>query len=234
LPWNLLKLKEGEFMKRLATLMIVAAGVAASGVVMAQSADRAGSWEARTALTFENSATWDFEGGTEARIENDLGFVLGFAYHLNDNLEFGGGLEFGQQDYTADIASGTFPGTVFSVDGELESFRLMLDGTYNFLPGKFSPFVTGGIGWSWVDTNIATQPPQTGCWWDPWWGYICTSYQNTKSIDGLTYRLGVGMRYDISDSLAIHAAYRMTWIDLDNAEGTPDQDGFLLGIGWKF
>jgi len=24
------------------------------------------------------------------------------------------------------------------------------------------------------------------------------------------------------------------WVDLDNADGTPDVDGFRLGIGWKF
>jgi len=26
----------------------------------------------------------------------------------------------------------------------------------------------------------------------------------------------------------------MMWVDLDNASGTPDIDGFRLGIGWKF
>jgi hypothetical protein len=24
------------------------------------------------------------------------------------------------------------------------------------------------------------------------------------------------------------------WVDLENADGTPDVDGFRLGIGWKF
>jgi long-subunit fatty acid transport protein len=42
------------------------------------------------------------------------------------------------------------------------------------------------------------------------------------------------MRYDISDQFAVHAAYRFTWTQLDNASGTPDQDGFLLSVGWKF
>ena len=224
----------GDLSKGFAKSIVLLAGIAVTGIAGAQSADRAGTWETRLAVTFENSADWDFEGGTTAEIDSDIGWVLGFGYHLNDNFEVGGTFEFGQQDYVADIANGTLPGVVFSVDGELETLRLMIDGTYNFLPGKFSPFISGAIGYSWIDTNIATQPPQTGCWWDPWWGYICTTYQNTKSIDGLTYRLGVGMRYDISDTFAVHAAYRMTWIDLDNANGTPDQDGFLLGVGWKF
>jgi len=224
----------GDLKKGLVKATILLAGIAATGIAGAQSADRAGNWESRLAVSFDNSSDWDFEGGTDAAVDSDVSWIFGFGYHYTDNLEFGGTFEFGQQDYQADIASGTLPGVVFSVDGELETMRLMIDGTYNFLPGKFSPFISAAVGWSWIDTNIATQPPQTGCWWDPWWGYICTTYQNTKSINGLTYRAGVGLRYDISDSFAIHGAYRMTWTDLENADGTPDQDSFLLGVGWKF
>ena len=44
----------------------------------------------------------------------------------------------------------------------------------------------------------------------------------------------MGARYDFSDSIAVHATYRMMWVDLDNASGTPDIDGFRLGLGWKF
>ena len=95
-------------------------------------------------------------------------------------------------------------------------------------------FVTGGLGWSWVDTNIATEPPQVGCWWDPWYGYICTSFQDTKTLDGLAYQLGVGARYDFSDTLAVHGSYRINWIDFDQAEGTPDFDGFELRVGWRW
>ena len=118
--------------------------------------------------------------------------------------------------------------------GDLEFLTLMGNATYNFLPGQFSPFVTGALGWSWVDTNIATEPPQVGCWWDPWWGYVCSSFQDTRSIDGFSYQVGVGARYDFSDTLAVKGSYRMTWIDFDNAEGTPDFDGFTLSVGWKF
>jgi long-subunit fatty acid transport protein len=42
------------------------------------------------------------------------------------------------------------------------------------------------------------------------------------------------VRYDINDRFALHAAYKFTWTDVSNAKGTPDSDGFLLGIGWKF
>src|SRR5688500_5922755 len=69
----------------------------------AQSADRAGSWETRVGIVFQNSADWDFEGGTTADIDSDTSFLIGASYHLNENLELGGNLSFGQTDYDADI-----------------------------------------------------------------------------------------------------------------------------------
>ena len=195
---------------------------------------RAGTWESRLGVAFTNSADWDFEGGTTADIKSDENLRLGLGYHLTDNIELGGVFNFGQTDYEADIANGLLAGQFFRVKGDLDFTTLMFDGTWNMLSGPFSPFIVGAIGWSWIDTNIATEPPQTGCWWDPWWGYVCSSWQNTRTIDGLTYQLGVGARYDFTDAFAVHASYRVTWIDFSQAKGTPDIDGFEISIGWKF
>jgi len=222
-------------MQRIALLFCVV-GLAAAPVVNAQS--RAGSWETELGVTFQNSSDADFEGGTSADFDSDVSWLFGVSYHYTDQLQFGGTFSFGQTDYDADLAAdvnGDEQSDGFvSVRGDLDFMTLMGNATYNFMPGQFSPFVTGAIGWSWVDTNIATEPPQTGCWWDPWWGYVCTSFQDTKTIDGFSYQVGVGARYDFSDTLAVKGSYRMTWIDFDKAEGTPDFDGFTLSVGWKF
>jgi len=61
---------------------------------------------------------------------------------------------------------------------------LMAEATYNILARPLTPYGTGGLGWSWVDNNIATEPPTVGCWWVPWYGYVCEGYENTKSLDG--------------------------------------------------
>ena len=205
---------------------------------MAAAADRAGGWEARADIVYQNSSDWDFDGGTTAEIDSDTSFLFGVGYHYSENLEFGGNLTFGQTDYEAEVAGDLnndgVPDSVVQVEGEYESWALTFDATWNFMPGDFTPFVSANAGWAWIDTNIATEPPQTGCWWDPWWGYVCTTFQDTKSLDGFAYGFDVGARYDFSDSFAVHASYRMMWVDLDNADGTPDMDGFRLGIGWKF
>ena len=213
--------------------LVCLAVLAMAPAALAQSANREGTWETRLGIVFLNSSDWDFAGGTTADIDSDTSFLIGGSYHLNDHLELGGNLTFGQTDYTADIV-GDEVGEIFAVRGEYESTTLLFDATWNFMDGPFSPFVSAAAGWSWIDTNIATGPPQTGCWWDPWWGYVCSTFQDTKSLDGFSYGVEAGARYDFSDTIALHGTYRILWVDLDNASGTPDVDGFRLSLGWKF
>jgi opacity protein-like surface antigen len=218
--------------------LVCLAVLAMAPAALAQSANREGTWETRLGILYQNSSDWDFNGGTTADIDSDTSFLVGGSYHLNDNLELGGNLTFGQTDYDADIATDLNGDEIadgfLSVSGEYESTTLMFDATWNFIDGPFTPFVSAAAGWSWIDTNIATGPPQTGCWWDPWWGYVCSTFQDTKSLDGFAYGLEAGARYDFSDTFALHGAYRILWVDLDNASGTPDTDGFRLSLGWKF
>jgi outer membrane protein assembly factor BamD len=194
---------------------------------------RDGRWEARIGVAMTNSADVDFEGGTTAAIDSATGFLLGAAYHYSDHLQLGGNLTWDKKDYRAAIVAED-PEDSFEVDGDLESMSLMFDAAYNFLTGPLTPFVAGGIGWTWVDTNIVNAPPDVGCWWDPWYGYICFSSQNTKTINGLAYEVGAGVRYDFSDAFVVDGSYRMRWVDFDNATGKPSFDGFQLNLGWKF
>ena len=209
------------------------AGLVAGQPAAAQSADRAGRWETRFGIVFQGASEADFKGGSTAEFESDTSFVAGAGYHYTDHLEFGLSLGFGTTDYRSDVA-GDEPGEVYRIKGEIESTTLILDATWNILAGPFTPFIVGGLGWNWVDTNIATEPPEVGCWWDPWWGYVCTSWQDTKSLDGFTLQLGAGLRYDFSETIALHGSYRVSWIDFKEAKGTPDFDGFQLSFGWKF
>jgi outer membrane protein assembly factor BamD len=197
------------------------------------SVGRKGQWEGRIAVSTSNSADVDFEGGTTADIDNSTGFALGFAYHWNDRLQFGSTFTYDQKDYAANVVTED-PADSFEVDGSLDTMTLMFDVAYNFLTGPLTPFVSGGLGWTWVDTNVVNAPPDVGCWWDPWYGYICFSSANTKTLNGLAYELGAGVRYDFSETLAADGSYRMRWVDFENATGTPSFDGFQLGLLWKF
>jgi outer membrane protein assembly factor BamD len=194
---------------------------------------QAGKWEATVGVIASNSTGVDFKGGTKADIDSGLGFMAGAGYYVTDRLRFGSTFTYDQKDYTADVAGDT-PGESFTAEGSLDTMTVMFDAAYTFLTGPFTPYVVGGLGWAWVDTNIATEPPQVGCWWHPWYGYICTSWQDTKTVDGLAYEVGIGMRYSFSNSLAADGAYRMRWMDFDNATGTPSTDTLQLNLVWKF
>jgi opacity protein-like surface antigen len=159
--------------------------------------------------------------------------MVGVGYNLNDHLQLGGSFNYDKKDYDAKV-TGEQPGDVLPIKGTLDSTALMFDVTYNFMKGPLTPFVVGGLGWSRVNTNIATAPPDVGCWWYPWYGYICTSFPNTKMIDGLAYEVGVGLRYDFNATIAADGTYKIKWVNFDNSTGTPDFSSFLLSLGWKF
>ena len=214
-------------------MVALVAGLAAAQAADAQSVGRAGTWETNVGIVFQNSASVDFKGGSTADLDSGMGFVVGAGYNLTDNIQFSGSFLFNTIDYKAAIV-GDQVGKVFYAKGSLDNFGFMVDGTYNFVSGPFTPFVSAGIGYSWVDTNLATEPPQYGCWWDPWYGYVCANFQDTKTIDGFAYEAAVGARYDFNPALALLGSYRMMWIDLGEAQGTPDFDGFTLNLAWKF
>jgi len=214
--------------------LAVAAGLACTLPALADPLEQ-GDWEGSIGVAFLNSTEADFKGGTSADFDSDSGFRAAFDYSLTDALQVGASFGIGQRSYDATIFGDVLgQESSFRAKGDMDYSSLLATATYNLLDGPFRPFVTAGIGWSWVDTNIATEPPETGCWWDPWYGYICTSWVNTRTLDGLTYQLGIGARYDFGNNVAAHASYRINWIDFDQADGTPDFDGFELGVGFKF
>jgi outer membrane protein assembly factor BamD len=222
-----------------------AAGAAAAGIAgttgdsggggwqLGGAPPQAGQWEATVGVVASNSSDVNFKGGPTATIDSGFGFMAGAGYHFTDRLRVGSTFTFDQKDYSADVAGDT-SSEPYAIKGSLDTMSLMLDVAYTFLTGPFTPYVVGGLGWAWVDTNIATEPPQVGCWYHPWYGYICTSWQDTKTVDGLAYEVGIGMRYNFSNSLAADGAYRMRWMDFENATGAPSFDTLQLNLVWKF
>lgn len=190
-------------------------------------------WETRLGINYQPTANVDFEGGTEAEFNSSLGFMVGIGYDLSDHFEVGANFSFDERDFEANLV-GDVAGEVFPVTGELDSMGVMVDLTYELMSGPFTPFLVAGAGWNWVDTNIPTEPPQVGCWWNPWYGYICSGFQETKNVDGFTYMLGAGLRYRMNESLSLSGSYRMMWVDFPQATGSPTFDGYQLIVGWGF
>ena len=205
-----------------------------SGIAAAQSNTRGPGWEFGADIIYQDSADVSFEGGSSASLDADWGLTVGFAYRFNERLELGFGLDWQTVDYDATLQSASLPSLQIGVSGDLEAFTPRAWVNFNLMQGPITPFVNGGIGWSFVDTNIPNSRVQVGCWWDPWYGQICTPYQSTKTDDDFAYQLGAGVRWDISPGYTMRLAYEKHWWDYSNANSTPDFDQWKLGFALRY
>jgi opacity protein-like surface antigen len=196
----------------------------------AQSRDEG--WEFGADLVYQNSHDVEFDGGSTAEFDSDLGISLFAGYRFSDQLEVQFGLDWSNVDYDVSFQSATTPGLTFDATGEIEQFTPFIKGNFNFIDGPITPYISAGIGYSFIDTNIPDGPPQTGCWWDPWYGQICTTYQSTATAESFTYNAGLGVRWDLSTGYSMRLSYEKHWYDLDNA--SPDFDQFKLGFVMRY
>jgi opacity protein-like surface antigen len=199
-------------------------------------AEREPGWDFGGELLYQDSQGIGFEGGSSADLDDDLGIALTFGYRFNSRLELVFGIDWNEIDYDFEvIEDSALPGIQgFSGTGSLETWTPRVGMNFNFLETDLTPYVTAGVGWAFIDTNIPDAPPQTSCWWDPWYGYFCGTFQSTRSIDELMYNAGVGARWDLGDSITLRLAYEKHWIEVDSASGTPDFDQVKFGISARY
>jgi opacity protein-like surface antigen len=227
----------GEPMKNLFLVLASTAALSAWQAGNAQTSNIAGGtgdWEVRIGPVWMDSKTVNFDGGTSMKLDSNTGFKLGTGYYVTDALIVGGNFAYSRGDFSGTVASGAPGGGGHIENGHSDYSTLMFDATYLFIPGSaFKPFVEGGLGWTWVNTNIAAGPPQTGCWWDPWWGYVCSGYQPTVSNSSFAFQAGLGVQANFSHSFAVTAAVKDTWIKLANSSGTPGFPTIELMFNWR-
>jgi opacity protein-like surface antigen len=212
-------------MKAGAISILVVGCCVMSAAAGAQSRDAG--WEFGGDISYQPSQDMN-EQGTDVSFDDDIGLSLYAGYRMSPRLEFQFGLDWSTVDYNATFPSPINPGTTIGVDTELEAFTPFAKANFNFVDGPITPFITAGIGWAFIDTNIPDGLPQTGCWWDPWYGQICSTFQETKSSDAFTYDVGLGVRWDLSTGYSLRAVYEKHWYDAES--GSPDFDRFKLGV----
>lgn len=185
-------------------------------------------------LVYQLSHKIKFDGGSIVDLNDDFGVSLWWGYRFSENLDLQVSLDWSDINYDATLQSGTFSGVQARASGDIETFVPKVVVNYNFLKGPVTPFVSAGLGWAFIDTNIPNSQVEVGCWWDPWWGYICTPYQSTKSVDAFTYQVGAGVRWDFNQSYSARLFYEKHWLDYSKATTTPDFDQFKLGMVFMF
>ena len=204
----------------------------------AQDSQRTGRSQFSFPITFTSGASYDSDGRTTIDVSDDVGWGLGFGFNLSEKLAVGGEFTWLDASYDAFLAR-DFDGNgiqddSIEVSGTLDATNFQAFAQYNIMPRRFTPFVRGSLGWTWIDSNIPAGPATGGCYWDPWWGYICDTYQPTFSDSMFAYGAAAGVRAELGNrNFFVEGSYNMLWIDFDKA-GTQSFDGFRVNAGWMF
>jgi opacity protein-like surface antigen len=222
-------------LRHLTASLVLAACLLPAGAAFAQASDRTGKWDVFFSALYADSQSVSSDNGSSAHIDSDLGWGFGFGYNFNEHF----GLEFSanwfEAGYDANVTPDAGnPNQPRSVSGTLESSTFGLNATYNILPRAFTPYITGGVGGTYIDTNIPDGPAVPVCWWDPWWGYYCAPAYPTKADTYFSYNAGAGLRWDAGQSMFLRAQVSQQWIDVGGGVGTHDSTQVRIDIGARF
>ena len=204
-----------------------------TGATAVDAQDREDRWEFNLGTFYQLGTTIDGQEGTGLDTDNDFGFSLGGGYNFTDRLATTFGFQWAGVGYDSTALDEDL--NPVDISGKYDSFTLSGNLVYYFSDGPLSPYVGAGIGWTWIDTRIPNGPPYTWCWWDPWWGYVCSTSYPTETIDAFSYQATLGLRYEFDDDRTfLRLGYTSQWMDFDSASGTPRFDVITLDLGWMF
>jgi len=216
------------------TLFLVLTACATAAAAQ-NSPPREKKWEFTLQPQYVHGQTFDSGNGSGGTVNSSLGFGMGIAYNLSNHLSLGGDFFWNSASYTATVAPAAGNGGgPYTVQGTLQTSTIRFDATWNFLASDITPFVTGGIGSTYINTNIPNGPQTPVCWYDPWWGYYCGSYVPTKAAYYVSYSGGAGVRWDLDRSVFVRALFNRMWIDAGSSVGTVSVDQYRIDVGFKF
>ena len=197
--------------------------------------ERAEKWEASFHITHTDSETITNENSASANVDSGEGWGFGFGYNFNDHLGLDFNFGWREADYRATTtpAAGNGNGPQ-SFSGNLEVGTFAVNGVYNLLAKSLTPFITAGVGSTYVNSDIPDGLPVNVCWYDPWWGYYCGPVVPTKSDTYFTYNVGAGVRWDSPGSLFLRGMVSQQWLDVGGSVGTPEFLQYRFDIGFRF
>jgi opacity protein-like surface antigen len=182
-------------------------------------APRGGTNEWGVHLLLIGSRTYSFDGGASARNEGGGGAGISVVRNLNTHLAVGADLTFSQINTRSTIVPGAGnAGARFEADGNLETAALRVHATWYLLSGPVSPFVSAGIGATFVDPEFRSNQPADACWIYPWYGQACGARPPESSLTRLGYSAGAGVRFDLPRRQGfVRLMAGGEWIDFDEA-----------------
>jgi len=198
----------------------------------AEAGSRDGRWEGSVILAFQTGLDRTYEGGSELKVDSTLGWGFSFAWNWTERLNLAYRFMSTSPKYSALFVQEEDPDTPGELNYKMTKNTHQFNVTYNFSSKAFTPFVVAGVGWTKLDSNVPNSPPALGCWWDPWWGYICFADWETYKTSEFTYNLGAGVRWDINTMVFTKASYVREFLSAEN--GSINLDTAVIELGMMF
>jgi len=195
--------------------------------------DRAGSWEIGFNVIDMSSESLSGNSGSSLDVDDDIGWGFTGGYNFTNRLAFMVDVNWMTPDYEA-VRVREDTGEVDRLRAELDVLTIHAKGVFYFLEGDLTPFIEAGVGWTEVDSNIIDGPPTTGCWWDPWWGYICTEFFDTYTETRTSFSAAFGLRWELSPDTVLKGSVGLLEIDTSRATEDASLDTIRIDFAWRF
>jgi opacity protein-like surface antigen len=178
-------------------------------------------------ITFEGPV-----GDIKAKMDDTGLGGFGMAYHFNDFFSIRGDFMFGGATFNSEVPTGEGGMIPIKQDAFIQTGRLNVD--WNIINRRITPFVTVGIGYQYIETELENAPPVGDWYWDPWYGWVYYYDHPTVWQTDFTWNAGAGFRWNITDNLFIKASANATWLEYSGAKGITTQLEGIFCIGYTF
>lgn len=182
---------------------------------------------------FTNSKTLHGKGGAEVTINERSSLGFGVSYNLNPHIELGLTFAASNSNYEGTLIPEETPNEPVKVSASMYTSSINFNFTYNFLSGPLTPYITANLGSTYIDSGVPTGNISSGCWYDYWYGYICTPVAQTYTSTEFNYGAGVGLRYDFNRKLYMKGGVSKNILDI-RSSNTADFTTYQLIFGFMF
>ena len=189
-------------------------------------------WEVGLIAGAQSGSDFEGESGSSLDIDSEYGWGFTIGYNLTPKWNVSWRFLLAKPDYSATIVPEDPAEPPQTIDYTMSRYSNMFNATYHFMKGPITPYIQGGLGWTRLDSNIIDRPPTTGCWWDPWWGWVCSTTWTTYETTEFAYNAGLGLRWDVNGALYMRGSYNREWVSVDS--GTLEFDLLSLEVGFMW
>jgi len=188
---------------------------------------RSGQWEAT--IIYKNQASDEVKGPRNAEVDfdSDNGWGFSIGYNFDDNINLSYEFAHNRPRFSTDYIDND--GQSGTINHKADFFTNNFNLTYHFFTGQFTPYMTTGVGWATVDSNISNG--KSYCYPDYYWGWYC--YRDSYRETNWTFNLTAGFRADLTQNMFLKGSYGKQWIDFSQASSDPEFDIIKVELGFR-